>query len=225
MLKRITIVFINLLFCVSLGFSQEILVAEEFFKKLSDNYSTISSYIADFVIKKDSLQMKGSMIYKNPNLFLMEFVEPKDQVIAFDGKKLTIYVPDYSVIMTQEMGDSFSFGTSLGTKEGLSLLDRYYSVSYLGNADPVPIDEGSKEMVVKLKFNWLTVEEGYREIIMSISDKMLIRRIEAVTATKEELFFELLDIRLNEDVPVSRFEYTGPSWASNIDNFLSGSEE
>ena len=115
-LFRISIIStLLMLFPISL-FSQGILTASSFFKQVSENYSTIKDYEADLSIKAGKNSMSGHISYKYPDLLRIDFTNPEEQVICFNGDLLTIYLPGSAAILNQTVDNSFSsLSSSSGT--------------------------------------------------------------------------------------------------------------
>ncbi len=200
---------------------QEILTASQFFDSVSAGYGTIKDYTARLTIQTKKSTMEGTLYYKTPNLLRIDFSQPKDQVINVNGKTLTIYIPSQNVVMVQELKKHNKASLAImANEQGLLLLKKGYSVAYLKGPDPVPLDEGSKEMVVKLNLVWRGTDEGYRQIIMSVSKDGLIRRMKGITINYETFQYDFTDIKLNQDLPDARFQYDPPPSAYMMKNFL-----
>ncbi len=222
----ILVVIFGILLSALPVYSQEILTAEKYFETLSNRYGKIQDYETKIVITKGEVVMKGTLYYKTPNLLRIDFTQPKDQVIVTDGKELTIYIPKYEVIMKQKLRKhSEAAIASMVSKQGLIFLKRNYGIAYLVGPDPVPIDAGSKERVVKLKLTSRSTLEGFRQIILSVGDDGLIRRIKGVTVGYDEIVFDFLDRRINQNIPDSKFDYDAPAYANVFNNFLFEAEE
>ena len=63
-------------------------------------------------------------------------------------------------------------------------------------------------------------DEGFRQLIMSVGEDNLIRRMVCVTADYTEMQFDFTDIKTNEGIPDTRFEYDSPASANVFENFL-----
>ncbi|MBQ9205424.1 MAG: outer membrane lipoprotein carrier protein LolA [Treponema sp.] len=208
-------------FLSSPSFSQGILTASSFFKSVSENYATIKDYEADVDIKAGKTNMSGKVSYKLPNLLRIDFTNPEDQVICFNGDLLTIYLPGSAAILNQTVDNSNNNGANLATAQGLSLLSRYYSPAYETGQDAVPLDEGSEEMVVNLILRRRNMSEAFSSIKMSVlQSTMLIRRIEATTPQGETFTFDFKNYKLNQGISDQRFIYDPPTSANNYNNFL-----
>ncbi|MCX7787375.1 MAG: outer-membrane lipoprotein carrier protein LolA [Spirochaetes bacterium] len=217
--------FILILFLITqigiLATSQEILTAENFFDRISTKYGEVKDYIAQVSITAEKEVMEGTLFYKIPNLLRIDFSNPDEQVLVTDGRKLTLYIPQYRVVMSQTLKRRSSAAiAAMASRQGLLLLKRNYSIAYLNNPAPVPLDEKSKEMVTKLKLSWKSSDEGFRELILSINTDGLIRRIEGITVGYQKIVFDFKNIRINQNIPESRFRYDPPASANVIENFL-----
>ncbi len=221
-MKKLLISFCALFFLTS-AFAQNITTASAYFKTISEYYGTIKDYEVDFEIKIEKTESAGKLSFKAPNLLRMDYTNPEDQVICFNGDVLTIYIkePAEAVLQQQVSPDGTNNTASLTTPQGLSLMSRYYSVAYETGQNPEPLEEGSNEMVVKLILSRKSASEAFRYIKLAINDETkLIRRIEAVTPKGEEFIFNFFDYVLNQNLSEQRFVYDAPSSANNYNNFL-----
>ena len=205
--------------------AQDLVTAVRFFRNISENYSQVFDYQGELTITQGSgesaLVSEGVIYYKSPNLLRIDFTMPEKQVICVTGEDLMIYLPAQVVVMTQKLKrHNDATLATMASSQGLDLLEKGYSIGYLGGPDPVPLDEGSDEMVTKLMLEWRTTEQGFRQIEMSVGKDNLIRRMEAVTPEMEEIRFDFVDIVVNQNIPDVRFEYKAPASAYEIKNFL-----
>ena len=221
-MKKIILSFCAL-FIFTLAFAQNITTASAYFKTISEYYGTIKDYEVDFEIKIEKTESAGKLSFKAPNLLRMDYTNPPEQVICFNGDMLTIYIkePAEAVLQQQVSPDGTNSATSLTTPQGLSLMSRYYTVAYETGQNAEPLEEGSDEMVVKLILTRKSASEAFRYIKLAINDETkLIRRIEAVTPKGEEFVFNFFDYVLNQNLSEQRFVYDAPSSANNYNNFL-----
>ena len=221
-MKKLLISFCAL-FISTVLFAQNITTASAYFKTISEYYGTIKDYEVDFEIKIEKTESAGKLSFKAPNLLRMDYTNPPEQVICFNGDILTIYIkePAEAVLQQQVTLDSTNNTASLTTPQGLSLMSRYYTVAYETGQNPEPLEEGSDEMVVKLILTRKSASEAFRYIKLAINDETkLIRRIEAVTPKGEEFVFNFFDYALNQNLSEQRFVYDAPSSANNYNNFL-----
>ncbi|HOS29431.1 MAG TPA: outer-membrane lipoprotein carrier protein LolA [Treponemataceae bacterium] len=228
-MKKIIILLLCFFVISSLPAEDVILTAEAFFQSVSEFYGTITDYEAKMGIITGSSSMEASVSFKRPNLLRIDFSNPATQVILFNGSQLTIYLPGSSAVLTQTVSSeaNASTGANLATPQGLTLMNRYYSIKYLSVKkimqleDPETVENPSDEMVVKLKLERKNSTEGFRQIILSINpDTKLIRRVEAVTTANENFVFNFTEYALNQRIPDTRFIYDSPSSANTYSNFL-----
>ena len=200
---------------------QEIVTAEQYFSGVSDRYAEITDYEARVSIRTAKTTMLGTVWYKAPRLLRIDFTQPADQVISFNGDTLVVYVPEYRAVLSQAVSSSGSGGASLATADGLRTLRRNYTVAYESTPNPVPLDGENPESVIKLLLNRRTVAEGFRTIVISINpESRLIRRIFGVTVSNESFTFDFSNIRTNQGIPETRFVYDSPASANVYNNFL-----
>lgn len=221
-MKKLLISFCAL-FVSTVLFAQNITTASAYFKTISEYYGTIKDYEVDFEIKIEKTESAGKLSFKAPNLVRMDYTNPPEQVICFNGDILTIYIkePAEAVLQQQVTTDNTNNAATLSTPQGLSLMSRYYTVAYETGQNPEPLEEGSDEMVVKLILTRKSASEAFRYIKLAINnDTKLIRRIEAVTPKGEEFVFNFFDYALNQNLSEQRFVYDAPSSANNYNNFL-----
>lgn len=205
----------------TLAFSQSILTASSFFQSISEYYSTITDYEATLDITAGKTDMSGKVSFKRPEMLRIDFTNPQDQVILFNGDDLTIYLPGYSAVLQQTANSSGAGAASLATPQGLNLMSRYYTIAYETGQDAVPLEEGSDENVVNLILNRRSSAEAFRQIKLSINPQTkLIRRVVATTPQSENFTFNFYDYNLNSGITDQRFIYDPPSSANNYNNFL-----
>lgn len=227
---------------------QELVTASDFFSRVSERYMEIEDYQAKLTITQEGSVMRGMLFHKRPDFLLIEFEDPKDQVIAVNGEKLIIYIPYLNVSMVQQLKPEAKrdpTAVSLATGQGLELMRQRYSIAYLDSQFPVPLDQegvdefgepenirgsstastgrgpsGSGEMVYKLKLEWKTIDEGFRQLILSIDENLLIRRISGVTANFQEIQLDFENVIVNQNLPEGKFRYDSPPSANVINNFI-----
>jgi len=216
-----------LLFLVSHGLpAQDIQTAENYFDEVSARYGKIQDYSATISITQGESVMAGKLYYKSPNLLRIDFSEPEDQVLVTDGELLTVYVPRFEVILEQKLKRrSQAALANMASEQGLNLLKKNYGVAYLTGPQFVPLEEGSGEMVRKLRLTSRSNAEGFRQIVIAVGRNGLIRRITGVTLSYEEFVFDLTDIGINQNIPGTRFKYDSPAYANVYQNFLFEAEE
>lgn len=222
MIGTIKTSFLVLLLIVAAALpAQEFLTASRFFDSVSERYGEVTDYTATVRITRDNSVSTGELWYQSPNRVRIDFSEPTGQVLVSDGEMLQVYIPQFNVVLEQPLRRRTDESlASLASERGLNLLSQNYSIAYLDSPTPVPLDEGSEELVTRVRLDWRNNNEGYRQLIISISEDLLIRRIVGVTASYEEITFDFQNLVVNTGIPESRFDYEAPSSANLFTNFL-----
>ncbi|MDR1353370.1 MAG: outer membrane lipoprotein carrier protein LolA [Treponema sp.] len=204
--------------------AQEIVTAERFLESVSERYKGIKDYEARIAIRSGNTNMYGAVSHLAPSFLRIDFTTPADQVIVFDGELLTVYLPEYRAVLNQVVGGGRrpgASGASLASSQGLALLRRNYVSAFVTGPGPIPLEEGSGELVVKLRLTRRSISEGFREIILSIDPATrLIRRIEGRTIADSLVRFDFSQIQTNQGIPEGRFLYDSPASANLYNNFL-----
>ena len=206
--------------------AQEIVTAAQYFGQVADRYAQVNDYEAKIAIisgKDGKDVMKGDLLFKSPSLLRVDFSSPPDQVIAFDGQTLSVYIPGYNAILSQSAADKPGAGTAtLATREGLKMLKRNYSVAFESSPAPAPLEGGAPgEQAVRLVLGRTSAAEGFKTIKLYVSpDSKLIRRIEGWTIAGDKLTFDFSGIKTNVGIPAARFVYDSPASANVYNNFL-----
>ncbi|MDR2900825.1 MAG: outer membrane lipoprotein carrier protein LolA [Treponema sp.] len=225
-MKNYVSVFLIVLFSVCSISAQEIITADRYLRSVGENYAGIADYEAKIAILSGTTNMHGTISFRSPSLLRIDFIDPADQVIAFNGDVLTVYLPGSSATLSQTVSGSSAGGANLATPQGLILLTRNYNAAYVTGPDPEPIDAGSDEMVIKLRLTRRSVNEGFREIILSVNpETKLLRRIEGQTASNSTVKMDFTEIMINQGIPEQRFVYDSPSSANMYYNFLFNKSE
>ncbi len=210
--------FLSILLAASV-FADGIVTASSFFDSVSSVYSSLRTYEARVDIKAGKQYMSGKVSFKRPDLLRIDFTTPSEQVICFNGDRLTIYLPGSSAILNQSVQSNS--GANMATSQGLSLMRRYYNVAYEKSSAPVPLSEDNPEQVIKLTLSRKNTAEAFRYIKMAVlPESKLIRRIEGITPQGESFVFTFSSYNVNVDIPDNRFLYDAPSSANNYNNFL-----
>lgn len=206
--------------------AEEMITAVQYFGKVADRYSQINDYEGKIAITTAKDTMRGDIIFKSPSLLRIDFTSPPDQVIAFDGQTLTVYIPSYNAILSQGAADKPGAGsTALATREGLRMLKRNYSVAFESSPAPMPLEDAPGEQAVRLVLGRNSAAEGFRTIKLYVSpDSLLIRRIEGWTIAGDKLTFDFIGVKTNVGIPAARFTYDSPASANVYNNFLFKSE-
>jgi outer membrane lipoprotein-sorting protein len=217
----------GLFFIIPLVFSgmlvlgaQEILTAGRYLDQVSERYSSIRDWDARIDIQSGNTRMIGHVMSLGPNFLRIDFSSPPEQVITYNGESLMIYLPGERAILNQPVTGA-NTGANIATARGLTLLRRNYIPAYVVGPDPVPLEEGSGEMVVKLRLARRSVSEGFQEIILDITPSTkLIRRITGRTVSDIMVRFDFSSIRTNIGISQGRFAFDAPPTTNMYNNFL-----
>ena len=211
---------------VGFSFSQEIITADRFLETVSERYASIRDYEAQVIIRSDATDMYGSLSFLNPNFLRIDFSNPADQVLVFNGENLYIYIPRLRAVLSQAVtpirrSSTTAGGVTLASAQGLQLLRRGYIASFVTGPNPTPLDDRNPEPVIQLRLTRRLATEGFREIILSVNpETLLIRRIEGRTLAEALVRFDFNNIRINLGIPEQRFVYDLPPTANIYHNFL-----
>jgi len=207
--------------------AQDILTADQFFAQVSDRYAQINDYEGRIAIQAGKETMSGVIAYRSPSFLRIDFLQPLDQVIVFDGTRLVVYIPNLRAVLQQTTADKpGAGGASLATREGLKMMKRNYGIAYETSPTPVPLEDGSAELVIRLVLSRKSVAEGFRTIKLSINpETKLIRRIDGQTLSNERFVFDFSGVKTNQNISESRFIYDSPASANVYNNFLFGSDK
>ena len=192
----------------------QIVTADRYMEMVAERYNSVRDFEANVVIRSGSAEMIGNLSYLSPSFLRIDFSRPAEQVIAFNGELLTVYLPEYRASLNQQVTRRSGGGL------GLVLFRRGYVASFVTGPDPVPLD-GTQEMVVRVRLARRSAGEGFREIILNINpNSRLIRRIEGRTIADGLVQFDFSNIRTNQGIPALRFVYDSPHTANVYNNFL-----
>lgn len=207
--------------------AQDILTADQYFAQVSDRYAQINDYEGRIAIQAGKETMSGVIAYRSPSFLRIDFLQPLDQVIVFDGTRLVVYIPNLRAVLQQTTADKpGAGGASLATREGLKMMKRNYGIAYETSPTPVPLEDGSAELVIRLVLSRQSVAEGFRTIKLSINpETKLIRRIDGQTLSGERFVFDFSGVKTNQNISESRFIYDSPASANVYNNFLFGSDK
>ena len=202
--------------------------APDFFQQVSEKYASINQYEATIKISANKSEMEGSVSFKKPSMLRIDFTQPENQVVVYNGTELLIYLPRSSAVLRQnvaveEDSSSAANAAQVLAPTGLSLMSRYYSVQYENGPNPEPIDSENpkSKKVIKLLLTRKNNAESFRMMNVAVDPKtLLIVSINAVTTNDEVFSFSFEDYVLNEDIPDTRFLYDIPPDANEYNNFL-----
>ena len=197
----------------------ELVSAEKYFDTLSASFGKVSDYVADVTIVNGKATYHGRLSYKSPLYLRIDFDDPPKMVLNFDGEKLLWYSPQNAVVLEQDYkkrGSSQIEG--MASSQSFALWKKNFSVAYLSGPAPVPLEDGSREMVTKLKL----VSRGstnFTQMIISVKDSF-IRRVEGTMGGGDKVVMDYTNFRTNQGIPDSRFKYDAPGTVNTIQDWL-----
>ena len=223
MKQRLLVLFLILGVGLSV-FSQEIVTADRFLERVSEHYAGIIDYEARVLIRSDGTDMVGNLSFLQPHFLRIDFIDPAEQVMVFNGEMMTVFIPRLRTVLNQSVTPvrrTGAGGAGMASAQGLQLLRRGYVATFVTGPEPVLLDDRNPERVVQLRLTRRLASENFREIILSINPgTLLIRRIEARTLANALVRFDFTDIRTNVGIPEQRFIYDAPPTANMHNNFL-----
>jgi outer membrane lipoprotein-sorting protein len=198
---------------------QNLQSALDHFREISSKYSSITDYRANLTITQGESVQTGVISYKSPNKIRVDFSSPREQVIVSNGRRLSVYLPRASVIYNQELRPSGNPGGL--TSEGLKLMIQNFGIAYLNSPQRVPLEEdGSGPRVYKFKLNVKNYNESYVQLIVSVQENNLIRRMIGLNRNGITVQFDYTNIQINQGIADNFFEYDSDPRANVINNFL-----
>ncbi len=212
---------VTLLLAALASTAQDIVTPTDFLDRASKKFSGIRDYQADVTITTEGEQdsMVGRLAYKSPNKIRIDFSKPREQVLDSNGETLQVYVPKYSYVLEQKLQKRSEASLALmASSRELTYLKTHYSAAYVIGPEPVPLDDGSRELVTKLKFQSLAVD-GFRRLEIAFDRNLMIRRV-AGSLGARTLVMDIKNVRLNQGIPDARFDYDPPASANVYRNFL-----
>jgi outer membrane lipoprotein-sorting protein len=223
--KNIVIMLVFITAVALISSAQDMITAEQYFKQVSNVYSQIKDYQAQIAISIGKNRMAGKLIFKNPGLVRIDFSQPSEQVIVYNGTSLIVYVPAYRAVFTQEVTGSGAESAAMASGDGLRMMSRNYTITFEKSPNPVALSDTEQEQVVKLLLTRRTVSEGFRTIVLSINpETKLIRRMDGTTLSGDKCVYDFTGITLNIGIPSSRFIYDLPPSANVFNNFIYNSD-
>lgn len=203
--------------------AQDIITAQRYFEQVSEAFGAIKDYTCTLTLTRGDTISTGRLSYKSPNLLRLDYTNPPNQVLLADGKKLQIYVPSQNLILEQDLRNRSSAELEgMASSRALRLLSEGFDISYVDTPELVPLGPGSTEQVVKLRLTRRLPREMYREIVLSVTNDKLIRRMQGVLEDHSEIVMDYAGIRLNQNLSDNRFQAEQWPEAYVVRDFLSG---
>ena len=130
-----------LLFIILLSIQaySQIMTPEKVVSMISNRFSKINGFSANFVERNGEKVSYGNVITKNPNLFRMQYSSGGNgQSIYCNGETLWIIFPKNNVVAEQKLnyGDS----GAIYTAEGIMRLTTKFNIDFYNERDLVPVN-------------------------------------------------------------------------------------
>ena len=214
MRKNLPLLLILWLFVlVSPAFSQEMLTASQYFDTVYQKYQDTQDLTADVTLMSGSSTSSGSLFFKAPSAFKLEFNDGR--VFVKQGNKLTVYSPGLNTTFVQ------SLKSQTTNPNPLSILKSEYAVSYVSGPALEPLDEGSSESVHKLLFRRRVLRGAtISQMEIAFTREGFLRRVIAVTNTGRTMVLDFNRTQMNTGLFESQFNYEPPHAADIVNNFL-----
>lgn len=187
-------------------------------KLMSDSFSRIEDYTGDFLWLNGDAKYSGRITYKKANKILLEFDEPKDQVIVSNGQYLYIYIPSLKVVVQQSLSESTESDLLTSTTEaGLTRLFEEYSFSFYNTSALQPF-HGQQAYHMKLAQKHPKV--GFSTMDIWVSKEGYILQSNGVSPNGVSVSLTFLNIQINTEQPDYIFDFDIPPDAQIIRNIL-----
>jgi len=187
-------------------------------KLMSDSFTNIEDYTADFLWKNGNTHYSGKITYKKSNKILLKFDEPKDQIIVSNGNYLYIYIPSLKVVVQQSLSENTESTLLASTTEaGLTKLFDEYSFSFHDSSSLQPFN-GVQAYHMKLVQKRPKV--GFKTMDIWVSKEGLILQSNGVSPNGVEVSLTFQNIHINTEQPDYIFDFEIPPDAQIIRNIL-----
>ncbi|MEI0797439.1 outer membrane lipoprotein carrier protein LolA [Brachyspira intermedia] len=211
-MKKI-VLFIILL---SIQAYSQIMTPEKVVSMISNRFSTIKGFSANFVERNGERISYGNVITKNPNLFRMEYSSGGNgQSIYCNGETLWIIFPKNNVVAEQKLnyGDS----GAIYTPEGIMRLTTKFNIDFYNERELVSLNSFKDSELGIAKYNssyaandgrrayhmLLTSKQasvdrtGFTKIHLWVDNTGMIIRILGITTTNVPVEYLFTSIRYN----------------------------
>lgn len=210
---RKIILFIVLL---NIQLYSQIMTPEKVISMISNRFSKINGFSANFVERNGEKVSYGNVITKNPNLFRMEYTSGgNNQSIYCNGDTLWIIFPRNNVVAEQKLhyGDS----GAIYTAEGILRLTSKFNINFYNERELIPLNSFNDLELGITKYNstyaandarkayhmLLTSKQasvdrtGFTKIHLWVDNTGMIIRILGITTTNVPVEYLFTSIRYN----------------------------
>ncbi|WP_304353611.1 outer membrane lipoprotein carrier protein LolA [Brachyspira innocens] len=216
-MKKIILFIILLSLSLSSIAYTQIMTPERVVSMISNRFSKINGFSANFVERNGEKLSYGKLITKNPNLFKMEYTSGANgQSIYCNGETLWIIFPRNNVVAEQKLnyGDS----GAIYTAEGILRLTSKFNIDFYNERELVAINSFKDSELGIAKYNsasyagndnrrayhmLLTSKQasvdrtGFTKIHLWVDDTGMIIRILGITTTNVPVEYLFTSIRYN----------------------------
>lgn len=207
-----------LLFIILLSIQaySQIMTPEKVVSMISNRFSKINGFSANFVERNGEKVSYGNVITKNPNLFRMQYSSGGNgHSIYCNGETLWIIFPKNNVVAEQKLnyGDS----GAIYTAEGIMRLTTKFNIDFYNERDLVPVNSFQDSELEIAKYNssyaandtrkayhmLLTSKQasvdrtGFTKIHLWVDNTGMIIRILGITTTNVPVEYLFTSIRYN----------------------------
>lgn len=181
-------------------------------------FDSMQDYTARITWVNGNAEYHGTIRYKKANRFLIEFEEPKDQVIVSNGEFLYIYIPYLRVVIQQSLTEATESSILATTSQaGYAKLFDEYSFSFSGSSG-LQSFQGTRAYHLKLYQKRARV--GFKSMDLWISEDGYILQSNGVSPSGIEVSLAFSDIRVNRELPDYIFEFQVPADAQIMRNTI-----
>lgn len=181
-------------------------------------FADIKDYTAEIDWVNGDAHYRGRMKYKEANKILIEFEEPKGQVIVSDGTFLTIYIPYLKVVVQQSLSESTeSTLLTTASETGLRKLFDEYSFSFFDASTTQPF---RNTKAYHMKLDQKRPKVGFKTMDLWVSEKGHILQSNGVSQNGIRVSMTLSNIKINTELPDYLFKFEVPADAQIIRNII-----
>ena len=223
-MKRVTVLLLFIIFEVQI-YSQ-IMTPEKVISMISNRFSNINGYYANFVERNGDIISYGNVLTKNPNLFKMKYVKGGNgQSIYCNGETLWIIFPKNNVVAEQKL--NYGSSGAIYTAEGILRLTSKFNINFYNDRELVSVNSFKDSELGIAKYNsssyaandnrmayhmLLTAKQisvdrtGFTKIHLWIDNTGMIIRILGITPTNVPIEYLFTDIVYNPRYEEKVFE-------------------
>jgi outer membrane lipoprotein-sorting protein len=185
---------------------------------MSDRFSAVRDYTADFKWVNGESHYSGKIRYKKPDKILLLFDDPPDQKIVSNGVVLSIYIPYLKVVVQQSLSESTESSLLAASSEtGLARLFDEYAFSFYDSSSPQPY-KGAQ--AYHLKLSQKTAKVGFKRMDLWVSADGLILQANGVSPSGVNVSLVFSDVQFNTELSDYLFEFEVPADAQIIRNLI-----